>query len=291
LAVPEFYYYLFEMLGSELWRLATGTTFGEVSARDFGNIIVPSPRLEEQRRIAEVLDEVDGLISASMARSRKLEALKWGLVESFLREDAECGVQTTLDSILVGIDAGWSPLCEERTPVSEEWGVLKVSSVTTGRFIESESKALLPGFRPRPELRVCENDLLMCRANGVASLVGKVALVKYAPERLMLSDKTLRLVIDSGKASQDYLYFLLSSRSVRLQIDTMLSGSSGQKNIPQRFIRSINIPLPGLARQAEVVAAVSAVEADLEHERKLCTVLRDTRLGLAADLLSGRVRV
>ena len=39
-----------------------------------------------------------------------------------------------IGDLLERIDAGWSPPCSEGTPRSGEWGVLKVSAVTSGNY-------------------------------------------------------------------------------------------------------------------------------------------------------------
>lgn len=63
----------------------------------------------------------------------------------------------------------------------------------------------------------------------------------------MLSDKTLRLNVDSMVAAPEFIGYLLAASSSRRQIETNGTGSSGSmKNISQDEIRSIVIPLPSL---------------------------------------------
>ncbi len=189
------------------------------------------------------------------------------------------------------IDAGWSPLCDEEPPSPGNWGVLKVSAVTSGRYLPGESKTLLAGLTPRPEIEVKSGDVIMCRANGAEELVGTVAIVIDTPTKLMLSDKTLRLIANAAVMDHGYLYHYMQSWHARKQISSLLSGSSGQKNISQKYIRSIEIPVPVLNRQRQVVNAISAAEERIHAEDISLRVLRTVKQGIIDDLLTGRIRV
>ncbi|MCY3925928.1 MAG: restriction endonuclease subunit S [bacterium] len=79
--------YLFHLgrtLGREMLRRASGTTFLEVSGREFGQIEVRVPPLEAQRRIAESLDAADYDIEADEMRLEKLRRLRSGLASDLL---------------------------------------------------------------------------------------------------------------------------------------------------------------------------------------------------------------
>jgi type I restriction enzyme S subunit len=52
-------------------------------------------------------------------------------------------VVTPLGNLLRAIEAGLNVKCEERPPVGDEGGLVKISAVTWGRFNEEASKTLL----------------------------------------------------------------------------------------------------------------------------------------------------
>lgn len=118
----------------------------------------------------------------------------------------------------------------------------------------------------------------MARANGASSLVGIACMVDTAPERLLLSDKVLRLVPRLDVADSKFLNLILSSTDVRRQIQLFLNGSSGQNNISQEAVRCLRVPIVPLGRQRRIVDAVAAVSRDLEaleHRIDKLQVLRD----------------
>jgi type I restriction enzyme S subunit len=81
--------------------------------------------------------------------------------------------RTTLEDVLVDIQAGKSFQTAEILARPDELGVLKVSAVTWARFRPDEAKTLQNGYQPDDNHRVRSGDLLMSRAN-TRELVGPV---------------------------------------------------------------------------------------------------------------------
>ena len=225
------------------------------------------PPLAEQKKIAEILSSVDEAIASTQAVIDQTRKVKQGILQQLLtrgightkfKESAIGKIPkewevSQLGSTLDSIDAGWSPNCPDYPPEVGDWGVLKVSAVTRGAFLEEESKALTSNLEPRTSIQVHQGDILMARANGVAELVGQAVQVRREPSRkLMLSDKTLRLVPNPNQIDSEFLTHLLSSALIREQIGMLWGGSSGQKNIAQAQIRQLMIPLPSITEQRKI---------------------------------------
>lgn len=294
-------------LAKEAGRLRRGSTSrARLNPSDFLGLSLIIPPVTEQKKIVAVLGSVDDAIQATQAVIDQIRKVKAGLLQQMLTrgvghlrfkqteigEVPEGWSVVQLGQVLRQIEAGWSPSCPDHPPLPGCWGVLKVSAVTRGSFLPSESKALPGDFVPRPAIEVKAGDVIMARANGVADLVGRSVLVREQPrERLMLSDKTLRLVPQPADLDSHFLNLVLASESTRSQIQAMWGGSSGQKNISQSQIRALTIPLPPVLEQAWIAETLDAhvsYEGVLEQELARLTTLK---AGLSQTLLSGRVRV
>ena len=81
---PSYLFHLGRTLGREMKRRASGTTFLEIAGREFGRIIVRLPLLQEQRRIAKILDTADEKIRADERQRDKLQRLRSGLVADLM---------------------------------------------------------------------------------------------------------------------------------------------------------------------------------------------------------------
>ena len=108
--------------------------------------------------------------------------------------------QPTLGDVLLDIQAGKSFQTAEVLARPDELGVLKVSAVTWFDFQPDEAKALKGEYEPDVNHRVRKGDLLISRAN-TKEFVGAVVLVERDYQFRLLSDKTLRLVVDENRAS------------------------------------------------------------------------------------------
>ncbi len=81
---PRFVYYLISFFKNRLLRVASGSTFGEVSKRDVERMSFEVPCLPEQRRIAAVLDTADTEIALHRDFITQLRAQKRSLLEQLL---------------------------------------------------------------------------------------------------------------------------------------------------------------------------------------------------------------
>lgn len=91
----KFLYYQIAIHVHKLQRLACGSTFPEVSMKDFRNLPVLLPERSEQDRICEVFDAIDGEINAMNAQLAHLTTQKRGLMQQLLTGAVR--VNATLD--------------------------------------------------------------------------------------------------------------------------------------------------------------------------------------------------
>ena len=100
-------YYL-RYIKKKLNDLASGSTFKEITKGTLVNIEIPDIPLEEQRAIAEVLSDVDGLINALDALIAKKRAIKQATMQQLLTGKTACPA-----SAAHGKQSGW-----ERLPIA-----------------------------------------------------------------------------------------------------------------------------------------------------------------------------
>ena len=161
-----------------------------------------------------------------------------------------------MKKIIQSIEVGWSLGGEERKLEAGEWGVLKVSAVTSGRFLANEYKSVgYPEFKKKP-LVPKRGDLLFGRAN-TKEMVGATCLVEASCNQLFLPDKLWRINTYQGIAKLEYIKFLFSSSSYQKLISRRATGTSGSMlNISQANLLSMLGPLPPFSLQekfAEIV--------------------------------------
>lgn len=198
--------------------------------------------------------------------------------------------RVALGDLLLRIEAGKSFQCEPRPARAEEWGVIKVSSMTWGKFRENENKAIPVYKSVNSEYEIKQFDILVSRAN-TESYVGAPVLVGACRPRLLLSDKSLRLV-PSANVDRQWLTYTLSAPTVRDEISRRATGTKdSMRNISQRALADICVPVPPLAEQRRIVAALEGHLSRLDVANRLVeTVECRLKLLLKQSLLQA-VRV
>jgi type I restriction enzyme, S subunit len=270
-----------------LHRLDSSTGVPGLNRNDIYKIRIAVPHMSEQRRIAEILDTTDGLIRSVERLISKHQTVRDAVISSLLNS-----AQTVpAERLIADIEAGWSPECLEIAPPAGTWGVLKVSSITSGVFDPSQAKTFPMNSSPRPEITVRPGDVLLCRANGVAELVGTTVYVNGAPDRLMLSDKTLRIKPRANRVTAKYLTLALRGPHARRQILKFVSGSSGQSNLSQNQILRLLLPWAPLEGQNRATSTIGIIDNEISHLSDEHAKLWKIKHGLVEDLLTGRVRV
>ncbi|MCI0400763.1 MAG: restriction endonuclease subunit S [Gammaproteobacteria bacterium] len=226
---------------------------------DLEQIELPLPPLAEQERTVRILDEADALRRLRAQASGRIEQLASALFHEMLANASDV-TEVPLEALLSRIDSGWSPVCHDEPAQPEQWGVLKLGAVTSGRFIEAENKALRPEERAREQLEVKAGDVLFTRKN-TKDLIAATAYVWEARPRLMMSDLIFRLVpSNSGQLNPIYLTYALKEPNKRREVQSLASGAAGSMpNISKGRLLSIRIPLVSPALQEEFAAHVAEI--------------------------------
>jgi type I restriction enzyme, S subunit len=122
--------------------------------------------------------------------------------------------------------------------------------------------------------RVRRGDLIVSRAN-TAELTGAVAVAEADYPNRYLSDKLLRLVLDTERVHPDYLLYALRSPHARRHISGAASGTSdSMRNISQLALLKTPVPLPPLDEQLRRVAEVKAAFELLDEARAASRIQR-----------------
>ncbi|MEP7338927.1 MAG: restriction endonuclease subunit S [Acidobacteriota bacterium] len=259
--------YLFHWLlkiRSSLVEASFGGAQPNISQAFVRDIELPLPELDEQRRIAARLKAqlaaVEEARQAAQAQAKEVEALTRRIHEQSLEalEDAQ---RVTLGELLLGIEAGKSFQTSERLAGEHELGVLKVSAVSWTEFRADQAKAIDGNYIPDDRHFVRQGDLLISRANTV-ELVGAVAKVERDYPNRLLSDKTLRLVLDESRIHPDYLIQVLRMPEAREHIEGNATGTSdSMRNISQGTLRAIPVPFPPMVEQVRIATRLSEADA------------------------------
>lgn len=223
-------------------------------------ILIPVPPIDEQRRIAAILDRVEALRADHRQVVARLAALPEAIfLDMFGDPEAALASGSVVRLGDVADLQGGRNLVAEDQQAASKFRVLKISAVTSGQFEASESKALPVDYCPPSDHIVRQGDLLISRAN-TAELVGAVAYVDEVPSNLVLPDKIWRFVWRDRESIPLYYRTLFRTASVRRRISQLSSGTGGSmKNISKAKLVELHLPKVGIEQQREFARRVAAI--------------------------------
>ena len=265
------------------------TTIAHLPLVRLEQLPVPDLPLEEQRRIASLIKSQ--LAAVEDARQAVQTQLKEAaLLANKLRDQAMMDLdafrRVRLEDLLQCIDAGKSFQTSERLASERELGVLKVSAVSWGEFKPGEAKAIDGDYTPDDRHRIRKGDVIVSRANTIALVGAVVRAERDYPQRL-LSDKTLRLILDTMQCDPDYFVEALRLPEARAHIEANATGSSdSMRNISQGALAATPIPLPEIHEQRRLAKHMQAVNQELTALRASIQTRLDHIEQLPARLLA-----
>ena len=243
-----------------------------VNGSKLKGLSIPLAPLAEQKRIADKLEAVLGRVDACRARLDCVPALLKRFRQSVLASATSGGLTAEwrmtnglndewetvpLQDAIDGIEQGWSPKCENEPSTNPtDWAVIKTTAIQEMAFLEYENKRLPNHLKPRPNLEIQPGDILITRA-GPRVRAAVTCMVDSVRPRLIVCDKVYRFRAKKDKTTPNYLNVFLNSPLIVQELDEMKTGiSDSGVNLTQSKFRALQIPLPTLPEQQEIVRRV-----------------------------------
>lgn len=290
---------------------ATGSTRYTLSLGDFRSAPVNLPPVEEQSKIAQVLDTLDAAIAQTEAIIAKLKAVKQGMLHDLLTRgiDANGELRPPLSeapqqykhSSLGWIPRSWDPveldsLVDPKRPVvygilMPGYGypggipVIKVKDINGGQIQLDDLLLTSPKIdREYSRSKLVAGDLLFT----IRGTVGRTAIVPAQLEGANITQDTARLSIKSSDAR--FVRYCLSMQGAGRFVSVHTLGVAVQ-GMNLRDVRRIPLPKPKLDEAVEIANRIESIADRVEQERLKLEKLRLAKSGLMDDLLTGSVRV
>ena len=266
----------------EIQGLRTGTGVPHVP-RDLDRLFhLALPPLEEQRRIAEILDSIDETIQATERVIEKLRRMRDPILAAAL--GSETHQRRSLGTLAVVTVGHVGPVAGAYTHADESVPLFNTGSITPdGLDVSGAHRVTMEFHRAHRGSALTSGDVVVARHGDS----GAAAVVPPG----VSGAQALNVCIVRASESLDgaYLATLLSYEPVRRDLVGWRAGSV-QGVVNTARLRSLEIPVPPIDGQRRVSGRLDAWQGRISAESDLVRKYRQTRAGLAADLLSGRVR-
>ena len=238
---------------------AVGAAQPGVNASKLKTLRLPLPPLEEQRRIAAILDKADTI------RRKHQQAL--ALADDFLRSaflemfgDPLSNTKEfpvgRLDDFAADVRYGTSQKCSGDP--ADGLPVLRIPNVIHGRLNWSDLKYTSLPTAEVKRLTMQQGDILFVRTNGNPDYIGRCAV--FNDDRVVIYASYLIRVRLRKKSPllPDYVQAALSLPSYRARIRKEAKTTAGNFNINSEGIGGFQLPLAPLDLQREFISLIAA---------------------------------
>lgn len=267
---PEWLYYIIIYSKPRLVRFGCGSTFLEVSKKDFSRFKIAVPPLAEQRKIAEVLSVWDEAIEKQARLIEKLALRKRALMQRLLS-------------------------AKLRLPgFSDPWKELKINKITIIRKGEQVNKDVLfsnakypvinGGITPSGYL-----DIYNTKANTITISEGgnSCGYVNFMTTPFWSGGHCYTIEAKDG-INNLCIYQLLKNNEKYIM---SLRVGSGLPNIQIKDLGNLKFMIPTYQEQTAIAEVLTASDREIELAKEKLERLRRQKRGLMQQLLTGKKRV
>jgi len=254
----RFLYYLLTTLA--LPSLAKGVKPG-INRNEVYALPVSVPPLPEQRRIVAILDEAFEAIATAKANAAKnlqnarelfathrdhLYRANWPVVR----------IENACESVMDCVNKT-APIVDEVT----SFKMIRTTNVRNGKVsVERVNYVTEEVFRQWTRRQVPQSgDVILTRE----APMGEVGML-VGNERIFLGQRLVSYRANPAMLDKSFLLYALQSKLLQQQIHARASGSTVQHmRVPDS--KNLNLPLPCLERQREVVVTLDALKDETEN--------------------------
>ncbi len=262
----EFLYYLILTLKNKLLKLASGSTFLEVSPNKIKNLLIPLPPLNEQIAIANILSDLDRYLYALDALILKKEGVKKALSFELLSQRKRLkGFNQAWQKVRLGDIANYLTSNLSAEQITQQ-GKIKVYDVNN--FIGYTDTTFISD---KPYISIVKD--------------GSVGRVRILPPKTNILS-TMGALIANHKTTTEFLFYLLSN----FDFKNFTSGSI----IPHIYFKDYKektIFLPPLNEQIAIANILSALDHEIISLKNKKSQFDNIKKALNHDLMSAKIRV
>ncbi|MES9695037.1 restriction endonuclease subunit S [Bacillus toyonensis] len=301
----------YSLLTTDINRIDSGSAIPSTSRDDFYNLEVNLPPLDEQKRIANFLSNLDRKIDLNNKMNKKLEEMaqaifkQWFVDFEFPNEGGKPYKSSggkMVESELGMIPDGWKVGCigdyvkvKSGYAFKSEWWEESGIPVIKIKDIENNTLNINDMSYVSPEKKVVAKDFLVQGGDLVIAMtgatIGKFGIVPRLADTMLVNQRVGKFFLGDKPVNKlGFIYCLLKQQSIYDELVNRGSGSA-QPNISPTGIETIKIILPSFQVLEEFNNAVKVFFEKITEDKYQNDKLRNIRDILLPKLMEGEILV
>ena len=283
-----FYNYFSENFGNEVSKYTAKSSVDSVRRDMIAEMLIPTPPIPEQERIAEALSDVDSMISSLEKLIAKKKAVKQGAMQELLtgkkRLPGFTGewYETTIGEHCCVFDG------THQTPKYTLAGIpfYSVENVTANDFVNTKFITTEEHEQLSSKCKIEKGDILMTR-------IGSIGDCKYIDWDVNASFYvSLALIKCKETINAQFLGFYSTSSYFKKEIEIRSLLTAIPQKINLGPISEIRLNIPSDIKEQEAIASIlSDMDNEIEALEQKLEKTRQVKQGMMQQLLTGKIRL
>ena len=309
----EYFGYLAASSGlvGQIVAMSVGVSYPATNAYNIAQLRVPIPPADEQKEIANFLDEKTAHIDVLIEKKRKLLKLLAEKRSAIITNAVTKGINPEAPMKDSGID--WLG------QIPEHWGVRRA------RFLaDLNNPVRKPGLNPDDEVSfvpmanvgeyggltldqdkpiedIGDGYTLFSEGDVVIANItpcfenGKGAIANGLTNETAYGTTALHVVSAKRCLLPEYFFYLSVSHVFRGLGEGEMYGAGGQKRVPERFIKNFDMPFIKVDEQRKIVSHIdshlSKIDATYTKVTEVISRLHEYRSALITEAVTGKIKV
>ncbi|MCR2117233.1 restriction endonuclease subunit S [Campylobacter upsaliensis] len=308
----KFLFYYLQNTTNHIISFSNTTTQNNISLFIVANHKIPLPPLQEQKEIAEFLDEKCEKIQNYINKKQKLITLLQEKKQALINEVVTKGLNPNIESKNSGIAyLGLIPHHWEAVKVkftAYVKGRIGFHGLNSNEFRYDEGAYLVTGndfdnnevmwdkcrrvseerFYEDPNIHLQNNDLLITKDGTI----GKTAIVNNCPKQATLNSGIFLVRTMKKMCFVKYLFFIINSQYFKEFVNVKTSGST-IKHLYQSDFHDLKIPLPPLQEQKQIANFLDEkcekINSAIEKTKRQIELIKEYKNTLINEAVCGRI--
>jgi type I restriction enzyme S subunit len=254
---PEYIAHMVKAAEPIVLKWVRATTADNFSIEHLRSLEIPFPSLDEQRRIAAILDKADALRRKRKLAIRLFNELGTALSRTYLHAGKTIELGTAI------ISGPTNGLYKPSVAYGEGAQIVRINNFYHGRIIDVASlKRLQLDDKELSRFQLSVGDILINRVNSLEYL-GKSALVEAVAEPIVYESNMMRFSVDRSVILPEVCIALLQTPEIKHQVLSKAKKAVNQASINQKDVRSLRLRLPPMDRQEKFVEVLRKIATEL----------------------------
>lgn len=270
-------------------------TIPHFTAEKVSRFVVPMPAAEQQGRIADYLDRetatIDALIAKQVELMNRLRERRQAVIDRAFVSTSEIVI---LRRHLVLNDSGaWG---EDPTGADDVAVLRSTEQTVDGYWAISDPALRTLSQTERQNTRLRAGDLIVTKTSGSFKHVGKTTLVdnEVAEGGYGFGNFMQRLRLKSTMTPK-FLWWFMRTDQARSWINLVATTSTGLMNLNGSTLGRMEVPLPSLVEQREIVGHLdretAKIDALIARAERFIELAQERRAALITAAVTGQIEI